>query len=218
MKHQPDPEDEPAAAHRLIVLLPSQVVDGHGLVQRVEALASPDKREVLFLDLHRGADGKTHARVATLASFICDGWTTLQTRVDNDADVVRIHADAAGLPGLAAHDLRRTFAKLAHKGGAGLDQIQLSLGRASIQTTGRYLGVRQNLTDAPCDRLGLDWKGKPRRLPSSPTRAIIPLAQENLTVLAAPGALARSTRTIRTVARDGWREYYHRKVAESQPL
>lgn len=30
--------------------------------------------------------------------------------------------------GIAPHDLRRTFAKLAHKGGAGLDQIQLSLG------------------------------------------------------------------------------------------
>jgi len=56
---------------------------------------------------------------------------------------------------LAAHDLRRTYAKLAHKGGAGIDQIQLSLGHASLRTTERYLGVEQNLTDAPCDRLGL---------------------------------------------------------------
>jgi integrase len=56
---------------------------------------------------------------------------------------------------IAPHDLRRTFAKLAHKGGAGLDQIQLSLGHASIQTTERYLGVEQDLTDAPCGRLGL---------------------------------------------------------------
>ena len=54
---------------------------------------------------------------------------------------------------LAAHDLRRTFAKLAHKGGAGIDQIQLSLGHASIVTTERYLGVTQDLTDAPCDHL-----------------------------------------------------------------
>jgi site-specific recombinase XerD len=67
-------------------------------------------------------------------------------------DVVK---EYAGQFGLAAHDLRRTFAKLAHKGGAGLDQIQLSLGHASIKTTERYLGVTQDLTNAPCDHLGL---------------------------------------------------------------
>jgi len=59
------------------------------------------------------------------------------------------------LPGIACHDLRRSFAKLAHKGGAALEQIQLSLGHASIKTTEVYLGVTQNLTDAPCDHLGL---------------------------------------------------------------
>jgi site-specific recombinase XerD len=51
--------------------------------------------------------------------------------------------------GVAPHDLRRTFAKLAHKGGAAIDQIQLSLGHESIQTTEEYLGVEQDLTDAP---------------------------------------------------------------------
>jgi integrase len=56
---------------------------------------------------------------------------------------------------IAPHDLRRTFAKLAFKGGAKLDQIQLSLGHASIQTTERYLGVQQDLIDAPCDYLHL---------------------------------------------------------------
>jgi site-specific recombinase XerD len=71
------------------------------------------------------------------------------------ADVVREYADLCGFDDLAAHDLRRTFAKLAHKGGAGLDQIQLSLGHASIQTTERYLGVEQDLVSAPCDVLGL---------------------------------------------------------------
>lgn len=69
-------------------------------------------------------------------------------------DVVRGYADRCGLDA-SAHDTRRTFAKLAHKGGAGLDQIQLSLGHASIKTTERYLGIEQDLTDAPCDYLGL---------------------------------------------------------------
>jgi site-specific recombinase XerD len=57
---------------------------------------------------------------------------------------------------VAPHDLRRTYAKLAHKGGAKLEQIQLSLGHASLITTERYLGVRQDLHDAPCDYLKLD--------------------------------------------------------------
>src|ERR1700722_16120227 len=56
---------------------------------------------------------------------------------------------------VAPHDLRRTFAKLAHKGHAALEQIQITLGHASIQTTERYLGIEQDLTDAPCDHLGL---------------------------------------------------------------
>jgi integrase len=54
------------------------------------------------------------------------------------------------------HDLRRTYAKLAHKGGAKFDQIQLSLGHASLTTTERYLGVHQDLHDAPCDYIRLD--------------------------------------------------------------
>ena len=70
-------------------------------------------------------------------------------------EVVRLYGDRIGIPDLAPHDLRRTFAKLAHKGRAALEQIQLSLGHASVQTTERYLGVRQDLTDAPCDHLGL---------------------------------------------------------------
>jgi len=67
-------------------------------------------------------------------------------------DLVKEYAGVCGF-GLAAHDLRRTFAKLAHKGGSGIDQIQLSLGHASIKTTERYLGVEQSLTDAPCDHI-----------------------------------------------------------------
>ena len=56
---------------------------------------------------------------------------------------------------VAPHDLRRTFAKLSYKGGAKLDQVQLSLGHESISTTEKYLGVEQDLADAPCDYLGI---------------------------------------------------------------
>jgi hypothetical protein len=51
---------------------------------------------------------------------------------------------------------KKLYAKLAHKGGAKLDQIQLSLGQALLMTTERYLGVRHDLHDASCDYLKLD--------------------------------------------------------------
>jgi len=65
------------------------------------------------------------------------------------------YATALKLGKIAPHDLRRSFAKLAHKGGGGIDQIQLSLGHASLKTTERYLGVELDLVNAPCDQLGL---------------------------------------------------------------
>ena len=69
--------------------------------------------------------------------------------------IVRGYADQLGIR-VAPHDLRRTFAKLAHRGRAPLEQIQLSLGHESILTTERYLNVRQDLADAPCDHLGIE--------------------------------------------------------------
>jgi len=56
---------------------------------------------------------------------------------------------------IAPHDLRRTFARLAYKGRAGLEQIQLALGHVSLTTTERYLGVRLDLQDGACDHLGI---------------------------------------------------------------
>ena len=69
-------------------------------------------------------------------------------------EIVSKYSKVIGIA-VAPHDLRRTFAKLAYLGEAPLEQIQLSLGHASVITTEIYLGVKQNLADAPCDRLGL---------------------------------------------------------------
>jgi len=71
---------------------------------------------------------------------------------------IKAHAKGFGLR-IAAHDTRRTFAKLAHKGGAATEQIQLTLGHQSLATTERYLGLEQDLNDAPCDHLGLRCLG-----------------------------------------------------------
>ena len=61
------------------------------------------------------------------------------------------YALAAGVPGIAPHDCRRTCAKLCRAAGGELEQIQLLLGHASVQTTERYLGTKQDLVHAPND-------------------------------------------------------------------
>jgi integrase/recombinase XerD len=69
--------------------------------------------------------------------------------------IVREYAGNLELGNLAPHDLRRTCARLCRESGGALEQIQLLLGHASIQTTMDYLGTKQNLTEAVNDRLGL---------------------------------------------------------------
>jgi site-specific recombinase XerD len=69
--------------------------------------------------------------------------------------LLRPYAAAAGVPGIAPHDLRRTTAKLCRAAGGELEQIQLLLGHASVQTTERYLGTKQDLVHAPNDGIKL---------------------------------------------------------------
>ena len=65
------------------------------------------------------------------------------------------YAVAAGVPGIVPHDCRRTCAKLCRAAGGELEQIQLLLGHASVQTTERYLGTKQDLVNAPNDGIKL---------------------------------------------------------------
>jgi integrase len=54
---------------------------------------------------------------------------------------------------ITPHDLRRTYAKLAFKNGAKIDQIQLNLGHESLATTQIYLGNDLDLKNGPGDFL-----------------------------------------------------------------
>jgi site-specific recombinase XerD len=69
--------------------------------------------------------------------------------------LLRPYAAAKDVAGLAPHDLRRTAAKLCRAAGGELEQIQLLLGHASVQTTERYLGTKQDLVHAPNDGIKL---------------------------------------------------------------
>jgi len=76
--------------------------------------------------------------------------------------VVRICCQKAGLEHIAPHDLRRTCAKLCHDRGGELEQIQFLLGHASVQTTERYLGCKQNLGHPVNDLVDLRTDGQPQ--------------------------------------------------------
>ena len=122
-----------------------------------------------------------HGRVRTIpmptwAKMAIDAWTSSAGLVEgfvfrpvNRGDEVcgerlsekavwqflRRYAEAAGVPGIAPHDARRTCAKLCRAAGGELEQIQMLLGHASVQTTERYLGTKQDLVHAPNDGIKL---------------------------------------------------------------
>jgi integrase len=64
---------------------------------------------------------------------------------------------------IAPHDLRRSFGKLTKAGGAETEQIMTTLGHASIVTTEIYLGIRQDLSKAPCDFISLEHNSKGKK-------------------------------------------------------
>jgi integrase len=68
--------------------------------------------------------------------------------------IVLEHSGRVGVQ-IRPHDARRTFARLAFYGGSGMEQVSLSLGHSSVTVTERYIGVRLDLADAPCDHLGI---------------------------------------------------------------
>lgn len=128
------------------------IVDLIGKGQRVRTVPMPAWTKAAIDDWTRSAaivEGPVF-RAVTRSNRISEKGLTTQ----GIFDVVKRYGRILKID-IAPHDLRRSFAKLAHKGHAAIEQIQMSLGHSSIQTTERYLGVDQDLSDAPCDRLGI---------------------------------------------------------------
>ena len=125
-------------------------------------------------------EGK-HGRVRTIpmptwVKITIDAWTSAAALIEgklfrpvNRADrvigarlgekvvwqMLREYTAEIGLHGVAPHDLRRTCAKLCRAADGELEQIQMLLGHASVQTTERYLGTKQDLVHAPNDAIKL---------------------------------------------------------------
>lgn len=72
-------------------------------------------------------------------------------------EVVKLNAHKCGFK-ITPHDLRRTYAKLALKNGAKIEQIQLNLGHQSLATTQVYLGTDLDLKNGPGDFLDISIK------------------------------------------------------------
>ena len=60
-------------------------------------------------------------------------------------EIVRKLGRRIGLPELAPHDLRRTYAQLGYEAGVPITQISVSLGHANVATTQRYLQLAVDL-------------------------------------------------------------------------
>lgn len=114
------------------------------------------------------SDGKIFRAVARLGKVWGDGISQNVVWY-----VVRTCCEKAGLEHIAPHDLRRTCAKLCHDRGGELEQIQFLLGHASVQTTERYLGCKQNLGHPVNDLfdLRLDAQQQPKPEDSTPATA-----------------------------------------------
>jgi integrase len=65
--------------------------------------------------------------------------------------LVNHYTKLVGLPPVKPHDLRRTAALLARRGGATIEQVQIMLGHASPQTTSSYIGETLDLDDNAVD-------------------------------------------------------------------
>lgn len=65
--------------------------------------------------------------------------------------LVRRYGEKIGMSGLAAHDLRRTYAQVGYEAGVPITQISKLLGHASVATTQRYLNLDLDLKTTASD-------------------------------------------------------------------
>jgi integrase len=69
--------------------------------------------------------------------------------------LVRKYGEMIGIPELAPHDLRRTFAQLGYEAGVPITQISVLLGHSSVATTQKYLNLNLDLETTVSDFIPL---------------------------------------------------------------
>jgi len=69
--------------------------------------------------------------------------------------LVNKYGKKIGLPDLAPHDSRRTFAQLGYEAGVPITQLSVLLGHSSIDVTQKYLNLELNLESTASDFIPL---------------------------------------------------------------
>lgn len=69
--------------------------------------------------------------------------------------ICRKYGKKIRVPGLAPHDMRRTYAQLAYQQGVPLTQISVLLGHSSLKTTQKYLSLELDLESTASDFIPL---------------------------------------------------------------
>jgi len=69
--------------------------------------------------------------------------------------LINKYGNLIGVPALAPHDLRRSFAQLGYEAGVPITQVSKLLGHANVATTQRYLNLDLNLESTASDFIPL---------------------------------------------------------------
>lgn len=168
----PDLEQSKNAVLNSLASASSQESYGHAIEEFIGWYCSETRlafnrtvvlRYRFFLEQKKLAPATINARLAAIRRLAYEASDTTLLKPWGDGltpkaiwHEVRADARRAEIRNLAPHDLRRTCARLCHLAGGELEQIQFLLGRASVQTTERYLGCKQKSLNAVNDNLGIE--------------------------------------------------------------
>lgn len=129
----------------------NNVLRVHGKGEKMRVVKLPDM-VVRFLEewrqQHPNPEGENH-----IFTRIWRGGTVTTDRLTDRAvwNVVQRSAQAARLPPISPHDLRRSFARGAYEAGVSFELIRQALGHSNIATTERYVNSALELDHAATD-------------------------------------------------------------------
>jgi len=117
------------------------VVKGKGDKRRTVPIS--EGLDAILEDWRHFCEANKSERV--VRSFAAGGVLTDSLTSAQVFNIVRKEGKRIGKPGLAPHDLRRSFAQLGFENGVPVTQLSRLLGHASIETTQKYLNLELDL-------------------------------------------------------------------------